>query len=119
MAHERENAVPAENLLILDRTSDASSSRPRRSQSQSQSQIREASTLPTNATIPIPTPVEYVSLFEGITEPLKEDRDSLLDPYTAVLTGINQLLIEVAHYIKQQRDPPDLLPPPHVMIRLM
>lgn len=46
-------------------------------------------------------PAEYVSLFEEVDlETFKEYRDARLDPYKAVLTGINFLLVDVSDYVK-------------------
>lgn len=66
----------------------------------------------------IPTPVEYVSLFEGSVDSLGTARDFRLDHYTAVLTGINLLLVEMGDYIKRKRDT-SVLPPRQVSPRLM
>lgn len=63
-------------------------------------------------------PAEYVSLFEGNMDRLKEDRDSRLDPYRTVLTGINQLLVDVADYIEEKRTS-QTQPTRQIVFRLM
>ena len=63
-------------------------------------------------------PVEYVSLFEGVTDTLKRERDSTLDPYLGVFTGFNKLLVEVAHYVKEKGNPPEVQPR-QMLTRLM
>lgn len=62
--------------------------------------------------------MEYVSLFEGFTDTLKRERDSTLDPYVGVFTGFNKLLVEVAQYVKEKRDPPEVQPR-QMLTRLM
>lgn len=63
-------------------------------------------------------PAEYVSLFEGNMDWLKKDRDSRLDPYRTVLTGINQLLVDVADYIEEKRTS-QTQPTRQIVFRLM
>lgn len=63
-------------------------------------------------------PAEYVSMFKGNTDLLKEERDSEIDTYRAVLTGMNQLLMEMADYIKEKRNT-QVCPPRKVVSRLM
>ena len=62
--------------------------------------------------------MEYVSLFEGVTDTLKRERDSTLVPYLGVFTGLNKLLVEVAHYVKEKRNPPEVQPR-QMLTRLM
>lgn len=69
-------------------------------------------------TEPRHNPAEYVSLFEGNMDWLKDDRDSRLDPYRTVLTGINQLLVDVADYIEEKRTS-QTQPTRQIVFRLM
>ena len=57
-------------------------------------------------------------MFKGNTDSLKEERDSEIDTYRAVLTGMNQLLVEMADYIKEKRNT-QVCPPRKVVSRLM
>lgn len=57
-------------------------------------------------------------MFKGNTDLLKEERDSEIDTYRAVLTGMNQLLMEMADYIKEKRNT-QVCPPRKVVSRLM
>lgn len=66
----------------------------------------------------LPSPKEYVSLFQGATEALQKERDSRLNPYAAVLTGFNKLLVEVANYTREKYDPPEI-PSRQVFVRLL
>ena len=106
MSHRKSDI--SENLPTHDQVSPASSSH----------QTPKTTPLTNERCKAFTTPVEYVSLFEGVTESLKEERDSRLDPYAAVFTGFNKLLVEVADYLRAKQDPPDV-PPRQVITRLM